>query len=417
MEEDPMENIAVACVQQRMMVMDTREEFEAAANRFLHQARAKSARLVVFPELTGMMLAPPLISGFKLGFIRRADQGNRPTAGLLRRRLGRVSGAAAGMMGGGFRGSLESLLAKDSDALRDLYFETFGALAREYSTAIVGGSLYLNDGESGSVRHRAYLFDANGEVLGYQEKLNLAADEEDLATSGAEVNVFETQFGRLGLLIGRDALYPELARLQAIQGAELLVGIAASPGMAQASVFRSAMALRAEENQVFSAVSFLLGPNYTGQASREELFGQSALLAPISLTNKGDGVLVQAGTNRTESLIAAELDGEALKSLWETSRFRPRAQMNLGNHGQDLADFYREGQVIEQAVAQRVAAPVDLEPMYPIEPMPEPQLDEMADLAETDAEPEESVPESAFPSIPEALSLTGQQDPEEESYE
>ena len=99
-----MENTIVACVQQRMGIMDSREEFEAAAGRFLHQARAKSAQLVIFPELTGLMLAPPLISGFKLGFIKRADEGNRPTAGLLRRRLGRVSGAAAGAMGGGFRG-------------------------------------------------------------------------------------------------------------------------------------------------------------------------------------------------------------------------------------------------------------------------------------------------------------------------
>jgi predicted amidohydrolase len=420
-----MENTIVACAQQRMGIMDTREEFESEAGRFLHQARAKAARLIVFPELAGLMLAPSLISGVKLGFIKRADEGSRPTAGLLSRRLGRMSDAAAGVLGGGFRGSLARLLAKDSQALRDVYFETFGGLAREYGMAIVAGSLYLYDEETESVRHRAYLFDVDGEPLGYQDKLNLAPGEEELADAGTEMNVLETRFGRLGLLIGRDALYPELARLLVMQGAELLVGIAASPGTAQANVFRLAMALRAEENQVFSAASFLLGPNYSGQTNREEYFGQSALMAPISLTEKGDGVLVQAGTNRTESLIAVQLDGEALGSLWATSRFRPRAQMNLGNHGQDLADFYREGQVIEQAVEQRVFVPVEVEAAYPAEPLYEPEpavveeiaesvppFGEMEEVEEQMIEPEEVEPSSQ--SIPEAMSLTSSWEPEEE---
>jgi predicted amidohydrolase len=409
-----MENMTVACVQQRMAIMDTREEFEAEADRFLHQARAKAAQLVVFPELTGLMLAPPLISGFKLGFIRRADQGSKPTAGLVRRRLGRVSGAAAGAIGGGFRGSLSRLLAKDSDALLDVYLTTFGNLAREYGTAILGGSLYTVDVETGQVRNRAYLFDASGEVLGYQDKLNLSPDEESLASRGSEMNVLVTPFGNVGLLIGQDALYPELARVSAMQGADVLVGIAASAGSAQARIFRSAIALRVEENQLFGAVSFLLGPNYVGQQNQEEYFGQSAVLAPISLTEKGDGVLVQAGTNRTESLIAAELDSEALDSLQETSRFRPRSTMNLGNHGLDLADFYREGQTIEQTAAQSIAALQVVEPELPAEETV-PELvfeDKEEELAEPILQPEELIEEADLVSVPEALSLTSHQDEE-----
>ena len=412
-----MENTTVACVQQRMAITDTREEFEAEADRFLHQARAKAAQLVIFPELTGLMLAPPLISGFKLGFIKRADQGNKPTAGLVRRRLGRVSGAAAGAIGGGFRGSLVRLLAKNSDALLDLYLTTFGNLAREYETAILGGSLYTRDVETGQVRNRAYLFDANGEVLGYQDKLNLSPDEEGLATAGTEMNIVETPFGRIGLLVGRDALYPELARILAMQGAEALVGIAASAGSAQAGIFRSAMALRTEENQVFGAASFLLGPNYVGQQNQEGYFGQSALMAPISLTEKGDGILVQAGTNRTESLIAAELDGEALGNLQQTSRFRPRSQMNLGRHGLDLADFYREGQTIEQTAAQYVAASQVAEPGFLAEPMPEVEVAEVEDLAEPPPLPEELEEDMDLASIPDELSLTGYLDDEETQAE
>jgi len=351
-----------------MSIHSTHEQFVAEARRFLHQARAKSSQLVIFPELTGLMLAPPLISQFKLGFIRRADEGSHPAAGFFARRLGQVSEAAADAMGGGFRGSLIRLLNKKSDELRDHYFEVFGSLAREYGTNILGGSLYVTDPETGSIRNRAYLFDLDGEVIGYQDKLHLAPDEVDLATPGTELSVCRTRFGLVGLLIGRDALYPELARLLAIQGADLIAGIAAAAGAAQGSVIRSALAVRAEENQVYAAVSFLLGPNMLGQANRDDYYGQSALLSPISLSG-GDGVLVQTGTNRSEGLIAADLSGELLATLRQTGRFRPRQEMNLANLGPVLAEIYQRGLSLEEAVELHLAGPA------PVEPLPEPEVE------------------------------------------
>jgi len=345
-----MENLIVACIQQRMSIQSTHEEFDAEARRFLRQAQAKAARLVVFPELTGVMLAPPLISSLKLGFLKQKDQAKQPGAGFFSRALGRVAGGTAGALGGGFWGSLDRLVHKRSDALRDATISTFSALAREYGTAIVAGSVYLYDEETGTVRNRSYLFDVNGEILGYQDKFNLTPGERELASPGSELEVFQTRQVRVGLLIGRDALYPELARALAAQGAELLVGLAACPGVAQGRAGRAALAVRAEENQVFAAASFLLGPNHLGRDIQEDFYGQSAILAPISLSPRGDGILVQAGTDRTEGIIAAELDGQALSQLQATSRFRPRSEMHLGNAGAILAEMYRDGLTVEQAI-------------------------------------------------------------------
>jgi predicted amidohydrolase len=354
-----MQKVTVACVQPRMVIPASREEFVAEARRFLRQAQAKGAGITIFPEWTGLMLAPPLISGFKLGFVKREDQGKRPGAGFMSRGMGRLAGTTAGALGGGFRGSLGRLLRKKGDVLRDLYLETFSGLAREFGTAIVGASLYLVDQETETVRHRAFIFDVDGTLLGSQDKLNLAPDEQEMAAPGADLAVVPTRFGRLGVLIGRDALYPELSRLLAVQGVDLIAGIAASSGAAQANIVRSALALRAEENQVFVAASFLLGPNYLGRDKTQDFYGQSAVFAPISLTPAGDGLLVQAGTNRTEGLIAAELDGEGLAALWQTSRFRPRQEMNLGNSGPILAEMYRQGLTIDQAVEQQIAGPIE----------------------------------------------------------
>ena len=411
-----MENITVAVIQQRMSISPTHEEFEAVARRFLRQAQAKAVQLTVFPELTGVMLAPPLISGFKRSFIQRDDQGKHPTAGILSRSVGRLAGTTGGAVGGGFRGSLERLLRKRSNELLDAYVDIFGRLAREYSTAVVAGSLYLYDEETDTVKNRSYVFDVAGEVVGYQDKLNLTADEQDMASPGSTLNVLKTRYGRLGIVIGLDALYPEVARLLAMQGADLLVGITASPGAPQARAVRSALGVRAEENQVVAACSFLLGPNYLGRENREDFFGQSALLAPISLTHKGDGILLQAGTDRTETIIAGELPVDELYALRQEGRFRPRQQMWLGELGPVLADFYQQGLTIEQVIEQDSAVteeigdaetaafePVAFEPVTLEPELPEEEPEELPDAP----------PEAPYPSVAEVLSLTGQEDPEE----
>jgi predicted amidohydrolase len=424
-----MESMTVACIQQRMSIPASHKEFEAEARRFLRQTQAKGVRLTIFPELAGVMLAPPLISGLKLGFIKREDAGKKRDAGFLSRRLGSLAGTTASAMGGGFRGSLERLLQKKSDVLLDAYVETFGRLAREFGTAIVAGSLYLYDEETGTVRNRAYLFDAAGEVQGHQDKFNLHADERQFASPGSDLSVFDTRYGRFGLLIGRDILYPELGRMLAAKGADLLVGISASHGAAQASVIRSALATRAEENQLFAAASFLLGPDYLTRDARADFYGQSAILAPISLTQKGDGVLTQAGTDHTEGLVAAELDLEALYNLRQISGFRPRQEMNLGNLGTALADFYLQGLTIQQAIDMSLTPPAEEVPEggqveVPKEVPEEVPEDQTFGLVPLDAEPQDSTEESAqqasepesaavveVPSVPEALSLGGEDQP------
>jgi predicted amidohydrolase len=381
-----MDKIAIACVQQRNIISASHEEFQAQARRFMRLAQSKSAQLVVFPELAGLMLAPPLFSGIKLGFIKRADRGKQPKAGAVDRSVKRFAEAAAGALGG-FQGSLAGLLKKNSGALWNAYTETFGGLAKEFGMIVAGGSLYLRDYETDTVRHRAYLFGPDGQPLGYQDKLNLTPDEEEMAVPGTDLTIFDTPIGRLSLLVGWDILYPELARLSALQGAELLVGIVANPGAAQSQVIRSALALRAEENQIFAVASFLLGPNYLSRTTREDYCGQSAVLAPISLTERGSGVLVQVGTNRTEGLIAAELDFAALHNLWQTSNFRPRQQMALGNLGPVLAELYQQGMTLEQAAQQHLAGPA-------AEPAPLPVKVELPE--EADAELAVSQAETAL---------------------
>jgi predicted amidohydrolase len=331
--------------------------------------------------------------------------------------------------------------------VNQVYEETFSNLAREFSLSIVAGSLYLHDDAERVFRHALAVFDARGEPLGVQEKLHLAPYDRGFALGGSEINVFEADFGRFGVLVGDDILYPEVARVLAYRGAELLVGVAACAGSTQGALLRRTLQLRAEENQVFAAASFLVGPNYL---DGDEFRGQSAILAPVAVASRADGLLAQVGTDNVEGIVAAALDVQALEAAWDEGTYRPRHSMNMSVLGPALAEIFGRGLTIEQALHMPdLALPPVMEPLPPIpldepeaEPAPElepaavpepegeieagpPAEAEPLDLAgmeaeagqpEQEPEPEEPAPsEGAWgPSVIDAMSLTRPHDAEEE---
>jgi predicted amidohydrolase len=384
-----MRNVVIACAQPLMQIFETHDEYETELRRYLRQAQAKEASLVVFPELSGLMLAPPLFSSLKLGFLRRADAGVQRGARAVTRTVGRAAGRAADMLGGGFKGSLSRLLNKHSSVVNQVYPETFSNMAREFGVTIVAGSLYLYDEVERVFRHALCAFDAHGERLGIQEKLHLAAFDRGFAMGGGDITLFEGDFGRFGVLIGDDILYPEVARVLAYQGAELLVGVAACVGSVQSALLQRALQLRAEENQVYAAASFLIGPNYLDSGAYR---GQSAILAPRAVASKADGVLVQTGTDKVEGVVTAELDGQALERAWDEAGFRPRHDMNMAVLGPAVAEIFGKRLSIEQALhIPDLALPPVMEPQPPI------PLVELEEEPEVEPQPEVEAEQEALP--------------------
>jgi hypothetical protein len=164
------------------------------------------------------------------------------------------------------------------------------------------------------------------------------------------------------------------------QGAELLVGVVASAGSLQSALIRQALRMRAEENQVFAAASFLVGANYL---DGDDYRGQSAVLAPMALSSKLDGVLAQTGTDNVEGIVAARLDGQALEQAWDGAPFRPRHSMNMAALGPAVAEIFEKGLTIEQALhIPDLALPPVMEPLPPI-PLVEPETE-----SELEPEPE-----------------------------
>ena len=357
-----MKTLVVACIQQKMRLPQTLEEYREDLRRFLRAAENKRARLVVFPELAGVMVIPPLLGGFQANLLKRADLARRRQTGLWQKVSGGVSGALAGWLKSDFRQMAGALLTTQPEMVWDAYDDVFGGLAQEFDVTLVAPSAYLPDPLDGVLRNLAVVYGPGGERLGYQAKRVLHPEDEDLAQSGHEWNIIPTPVGQIGLMLGGDLLYPEVGRLLAYQGAELLIAQGAATDRVLYEKLRAGMLARMQDNQLFAAISFLVGHNEFSRRQRDPFVGRSSVLAPQELTPRASGILVEASNSRTESVLSAVWDFEALAELWETSDTPVRSHLPLDAVGPALAQLYKKMNQLPEGPEALLAAPEIQEP-------------------------------------------------------
>jgi len=96
----------------------------------------------------------------------------------------------------------------------------FGALAKRYNLYIVAG---LFERDQHLVYNSAVLLGPNGHLVGKYRKTCLPRSEIDAGVcAGSEYPVFETRFGKLGMMVCYDGFFPEVARQLTIHGAEVI---------------------------------------------------------------------------------------------------------------------------------------------------------------------------------------------------
>ena len=106
------------------------------------------------------------------------------------------------------------------------YVRHFQYLARKYALDIVPGSIIErhcgglpNDGR---LYNTTYYIDRRGEIKGRYCKVNLWHPERGYITPGNEFPVFDTAYGKVGLLICWDLIFPEAFRALLQQGVEMV---------------------------------------------------------------------------------------------------------------------------------------------------------------------------------------------------
>jgi predicted amidohydrolase len=159
---------------------------------------------------------------------------------------------------------------------------TLGALAREKGAYVVAG-LYERVGPV--VYNTAILLDREGRLAGTYRKVYLPREEiEGGLTPGSSYPVFDTDFGRVGLMICWDTQFADPARALALAGAEvLLVPIWGGN--------ETLVRARAIENRVFVATSGYDFPTLVvdpdgGVLARAEDDDGSVALATIDLNRR-----------------------------------------------------------------------------------------------------------------------------------
>lgn len=131
--------------------------------------------------------------------------------------------------------------------------EALAALARRHSAWVAAG-IYERDGAA--IYNTAVLLDREGRVAGKYRKVYLPREEVERGlTPGRGYPVFQTDFGRVGMMICYDVFFPDPARSLAAQGADIIL-------MPIWGGNETLAAARAIENGVFLVASGYDHPTY-----------------------------------------------------------------------------------------------------------------------------------------------------------
>src|SRR6266540_1348488 len=174
----------------------------------------------------------------------------------------------------------------DADTLWDLVSDVPGPvtepiqeIARRLGVHVVLGT-YERGARRGTVHNTAVLVGPSGEVLGSYRKTHLFCGEDRAgggwATPGDRAVVVDTDLARIGLTICFDGDFPELARVEAVLGAEVICRPSAL--LRSADIWELTNRARAYDNHVF-----VVGANATGADTAGVLyFGNSMIVTPIA---------------------------------------------------------------------------------------------------------------------------------------
>lgn len=192
---------------------------------------------------------------------------------------------------------------------------TMVEIAREQSVVLIVPFVELS--AAGVMHNSACVIDADGRILGIYRKVHMPWShtgwEKFYFRPGYQLPVFDTRYGRIGVLICYDRDFPELARSLALQGAEILC-IPNGTGKAMVEVWKALAATRAYENQVF-----LLGNCLVGKVDAEhhEFSGHSLLCDPY-------GRIIDC-LGYEEGVLLAEIDtNEIAKARTQRFMYRDR---------------------------------------------------------------------------------------------
>jgi predicted amidohydrolase/GNAT superfamily N-acetyltransferase len=185
-------------------------------------------------------------------------------------------------------------------------------LAVSYNINIIAGSVpVIEDNELYNV---AYLCQRSGSIESQYKIHPTPHEKRDWVMEGGDaLKIFDTDFGRIGILICYDVEFPELARLLSDKEMQILfVPFWTDTKNGYLRVRRCAQA-RAIENECYVAIAGNIG-NLPKVENVDIQYGQTAVFSPSDFAFPHDAIMAETTPN-TEMTLIVDVDLEKLQTL------------------------------------------------------------------------------------------------------
>lgn len=280
--------VRICAIQYQMRMIKTFDEFAMQCEYFIDTASGYKSDFVVFPELFTtqlLCLQPPM----------------RP-----------------------------SEAARKLAEMTPQYLDLFTRMAIKYNVNVLGGSQFSLEGDD--LRNVAYLFRRDG-TIARQDKLHVTPSERRWwgVQPGRGLHVIDTDRGKVGILICYDVEFPELPRILAAQGAQILFVPFNTDNRDGYLRVRHCAQARCIENHMFAVVSGCTG-NLPFVENADMHYAVSAILTPCDFSFDREGVAAECTPN-VETLIIHDVDLELLR--------RHRRSGTVQNWNDRRKDLYR----------------------------------------------------------------------------
>ncbi len=248
-----MREISVAVVQMNPKLGETEDNLVRMSEMIGKAASQQRIDLMIFPEL--------VTSGYELGlrFTEKAQRVPGPTVNMLAQRASEYG-----------------------------IYIAFGMVTKEKVESVLYNS--------------AVVVGPEGDLVDVYHKIHLRGEERMAFREGYQMAVVETEIGNIGLMIGYDLAFPEVARSLTLEGADVICCLA-NWEAADMDEWKTYMRARAYENAVFMA-----GANRVGEDVTMTFGGESMIVGPR-------GEITATLADETDAETGAPKEGVAVARL------------------------------------------------------------------------------------------------------
>lgn len=284
----PLNPVRVGVVQFAMRPMRGPEEFFEHAAFFIESLAGYGADFICFPEYVNAALMAPW----------------------------KAEGAPAAIRN----------LAELTPATRDF----FSREAARRQVNLITGSLPLV--EDDRLYNVAYLCRRDGSIE-EQRKIHATPSEESewRMSGGDALRVFDTDAGKVGILICYDVEFPELGRILAAEGLQILFVPFCTDTAAGFHRVRYCAQARAIENECYVVAAGSVG-NLPGVANMDFQFARSAVFSPSDYAFPESAIVTEAPAG-LETALVADLDLGLLERLHRRGSVRNLQQRRTDLYG------------------------------------------------------------------------------------